>query len=70
MAPDDQPAVATAEPLVAGLTRSGLAALDAEMHALVDERKLAGVATLVARHGEVVHLDAYGKLDASAGRRR
>ncbi len=65
MSPDDQPAVATAEPLVAGLTRSGLAALDAEMHALVDERKLAGVATLVARHGEVVHLDAYGKQDAS-----
>jgi len=65
MTPDDQPAVAEGEALLAGLTKSGLAALDAEMHALVDERKLAGVATLVARHGEIVHLDAYGRQDIS-----
>jgi len=30
------------------------------MRALVDEGKLAGVTTLVARHGKVVYLDAYG----------
>ncbi|HLK24344.1 MAG TPA: serine hydrolase domain-containing protein [Caulobacteraceae bacterium] len=65
MTPDDQPAVTHAEALVAGFTRSGLAALDAQMHALVDEGKLAGVSTLVARHGEIVHQDVYGRQDVS-----
>lgn len=41
------------------------AALDAAMHGLVDEKKLAGVVTLVARKGKLRHLDAYGRLDAS-----
>lgn len=42
------------------------AALDAAMHDLVDQRKLAGVVTLVAQRGEVVHIDAYGKRDLEA----
>jgi CubicO group peptidase (beta-lactamase class C family) len=33
------------------------------MRALVDDSKLAGVTTLVARHGKVVYLDAYGVRD-------
>ena len=33
------------------------------MRALVDDAKLAGVTTLVARHGKVVYLDAYGVQD-------
>ena len=33
------------------------------MRALVDDGKLAGVTTLVARHGKVVHFDAYGVQD-------
>ena len=33
------------------------------MRALVDGGKLAGVTTLVARHGKVVYLDAYGVQD-------
>jgi Beta-lactamase. len=37
------------------------------MHALVDEQKLAGVTTLVARHGKVAHFDAYGKRDLTSG---
>ena len=41
------------------------AGLDAAMHRLVDEKKLAGVVTLVARKGKLRHIDAYGKLDAS-----
>jgi len=65
MTPDDQPAVAEAEALVGGLTPSGLAAMDAEMRALVDEGKLAGVSTLVARHGEILHQDVYGRQDVS-----
>ncbi len=50
----------------AGFTAAGVAALNAEMHALVDQQKLAGVVTLLARKGKVVNLDAYGKQDASA----
>lgn len=50
----------------AGFSASGVAALNAQMHALVDQQKLAGVVTLLARKGKVVNLDAYGKQDASA----
>ncbi|CAN5350362.1 serine hydrolase domain-containing protein [soil metagenome] len=42
------------------------AALDAAMHGLVDEKKLAGVVTLVARKGKLRHIDAYGRLDVSS----
>ncbi len=67
MTPDDQPLATTerAEALTQGFTASGLAALNAQMHALVDEQKLAGVVTLVSRHGQIVNLDAYGKQDLS-----
>ena len=50
----------------AGFTAAGVAALNAQMHALVDQQKLAGVVTLLARKGKVVNLDAYGKQDLSA----
>jgi CubicO group peptidase (beta-lactamase class C family) len=41
----------------------GLKALQRTMRALVDDAKLAGVTTLVARHGMVVYADAYGVQD-------
>ena len=41
------------------------AAVDAALHPLVDQHKLAGVVTLVAQKGKLRHLDAYGVLDAS-----
>jgi len=50
----------------AGFSAAGVAALNAEMHALVDQQKLAGVVTLLARKGKVVNFDAYGKQDISA----
>ncbi|WP_240606545.1 serine hydrolase domain-containing protein [Phenylobacterium kunshanense] len=50
----------------AGFTAAGIADLNAKMHALVDQQKLAGVVTLLARKGKVVNLDAYGRQDASA----
>jgi len=62
--PDDQAAVATRANLQ-GFTEAGLAAFNAEFHRLVDDKKLANVVTLVARHGEIVNLDAYGAMDAS-----
>lgn len=62
--PDDVAAVASARQ---GLSAAGLADFNRQFHALVDERELAGVVTLIARHGEVVNLDAYGALDVSTG---
>ena len=69
MSPDDQPAapaIDRADTVRAGFSSAGLAALNAQTHALVDAQQLAGVITLVARHGEVANLDAYGRLDVSA----
>ena len=54
-----------ATPQSLGFSPAGLKAMDDQFHALVDQQKLAGVVTLVARHGKVAHLDAYGKLNAS-----
>jgi CubicO group peptidase (beta-lactamase class C family) len=67
MTPDDQAALAptAADVALEGFLPAGLAALNQQMHALVDEQKLAGVVTLVARHGRIVNFDAYGKLDVS-----
>ncbi len=63
--PDDQAAVATHAANLRGFTAEGLAAFNAGFHQLVDDKKLANVVTLVARHGEIVNLDAYGVLDVS-----
>jgi len=55
-----------APPESVGFSAAGLNALQQTMRGLVDDAKLAGVTTLVARHGKVVHFDAYGvqNLDA------
>jgi CubicO group peptidase (beta-lactamase class C family) len=42
--------------------------LDSHFHRLVDEGKIAGVVTWVARRGQVVHQDAYGLADTAANR--
>jgi CubicO group peptidase (beta-lactamase class C family) len=62
--PDDHAGLA--EATVQGFSPAGLADFNAHFHGLVDERKLAQVVTLIARHGEIVNLDAHGVLDASA----
>ena len=62
--PDDQAAVATRTNLQ-GFTEAGLTDFNAAFHGIVDEKKLANVVTLIARHGEIVNLDAYGVMDAS-----
>jgi CubicO group peptidase (beta-lactamase class C family) len=59
--------VALAAPESVGFSSAGLAKLDEAMHALVDTQKLAGVTTLVARHGKVVRFGAYGKRDLDSG---
>ncbi|RPH55471.1 MAG: class A beta-lactamase-related serine hydrolase [Acidobacteria bacterium] len=52
-----------ASPESVGFSTDGLKAFQRAMRALVDESKLAGVTTLVARHGKVVHVEAYGVQD-------
>ena len=59
-------AVTLAPPESVGFSASGLKAFESAMHALVDERQLAGVTTLVARRGKVVQFDAYGYQDLDA----
>lgn len=57
----------TASPEAQGFSTAGLDALTAEFRGLVDQKKLAGVTTLVARHGKVVHFDTYGAANAATG---
>ena len=51
------------DPAAVGVSAERLERLDAAMQAMVDDSKLAGVATMLARHGKVVFTDAVGKLD-------
>ncbi|PMD45512.1 beta-lactamase/transpeptidase-like protein [Hyaloscypha variabilis F] len=49
-----------------GFSKEGLAQLTTQFHKLVDDGKLANIVILVARHGQVVHRDAYGLQNISA----
>jgi CubicO group peptidase (beta-lactamase class C family) len=63
------PALAqVAQPESVGFSKEGLKAFQQTFRALVDDGKLAGVTTLVARHGKVVHFDAYGLQDLESKR--
>ena len=55
--------VTLTSPESVGFSVDGLNALTRTMRGLVDDGKLAGVTTLVARHGRVVQFDAYGVRD-------
>jgi CubicO group peptidase (beta-lactamase class C family) len=57
------PALPTAAPESVGFIAGGLDKMDAGMQDIVDKKALAGVATLVARHGKVVQHKAYGFQD-------
>ncbi len=57
-----------ASPESVGFSTDGLKTLQRTMRALVDDARLAGVTTLVARHGKVVYLDAYGVRDLATGK--
>lgn len=50
----------------AGMDAQRLAAIRTRMQQYVDERKLAGIVTIVARHGKVVAIDAVGYQDAES----
>lgn len=56
-----------ANPESQGFSKAGIDALAAEMRGLVDNQQLAGVTTLLARHGKVVHYQTYGQADLNTG---
>ena len=55
--------IALASPERVGFSSDSLKELDAAMQGIVDKKQLAGVVTLVARHGKVVQHKAYGVQD-------
>jgi CubicO group peptidase (beta-lactamase class C family) len=59
--------IPTVAPEKEGFSTERLRRLDAKTHSYVDEGKTAGVITLIARHGHIVHFDVYGKADIEAG---
>jgi CubicO group peptidase (beta-lactamase class C family) len=60
-------AAATAKPESLGFSSERLDRLHAQMQQEVDQKQLAGVVTLLARHGKVGDLRAYGKKDLASG---
>ncbi len=58
----------SAKPEDVGLSSQRLSRMSQAIHAYVDAGRTPGVVTLIARHGKVVHVDAYGKADLPSGR--
>lgn len=50
-----------------GFSSERLKRLDAVMQRAVDEKEYAGVVTLLARHGKVIHFRSFGKQDLASG---
>jgi CubicO group peptidase (beta-lactamase class C family) len=57
----------TATPESVGLSMAALLKIDAYLEGLVDDGTLAGVVSLVARHGKTVHANVAGKKDLDSG---
>ena len=56
-----------AAPEQAGMSSERLERLEAAMQNIVDEGKLAGITTAIARNGKLVHLETYGHQDIENG---
>lgn len=57
----------TASPEDVGLSAEKLEAMKAHFQSYVDEHKLAGLTTLVSRHGKVAHFETYGVRTLESG---
>ena len=60
-------ALPATDPTAVGFSPDRLALLNTTMHRAVDSGQVAGVLTLLARHGKIVSFDAYGKNNIAAG---
>jgi CubicO group peptidase (beta-lactamase class C family) len=56
------------EPEAVGMSSDRLRRLDSVMQSFVDEGRLPGVLTMIARHGRVVHFETCGMRDIEAGK--
>jgi CubicO group peptidase (beta-lactamase class C family) len=54
-------------PAIAGFSAGRLARINSAMQRYLDRDQLAGMLTLVARHGQVVHMDRFGWANREAG---
>ena len=61
------PDLPTAKPEDVGMSSERLERIRPVMQRYVDDKKVPGVATLIARHGKVVYLDTVGCRDVEAG---
>ena len=63
----DLPAISqklpVAKPEEAGMSSSRLQRINSLMQHYVDEQKIAGIVSMVARHGKVVHFEQFGMMD-------
>ena len=59
--------LAPATPESVGMSAERLTRLHSAMQALVDDGRLAGITTMVARHGQIVDFRTYGYRDMEAG---
>ncbi len=61
------PSLAAAEPETVGMSSERLGRLHDAMQRLVDDGRLAGITTMIARRGRVVDVGTYGHRDLDAG---
>ncbi len=60
---NDDYGLPTAEPESLGMSTEKLGAIKANLQPLIDEHKVPGFVTVVARNGKVVHFEAFGSMD-------
>ncbi len=58
----------TSTPEKVGLSSERLNRMSKVMQSYVDQSKLAGLITMIARHGQVVHAECFGMMDIAAGK--
>jgi CubicO group peptidase (beta-lactamase class C family) len=58
----------TVKPEKVGFSSERLGRINAVMQRTVDEGKCAGILTMVARRGQIAHLDCFGMMDVEAGK--
>src|SRR5262249_49101655 len=61
--PDEKTGLPTAKPEEVGLSPERMPRVSAAVQRYIDEKKLAGAVTLIARRGRVVHFEVQGMMD-------
>jgi CubicO group peptidase (beta-lactamase class C family) len=67
-APQEEKPMEMTSPETVGLSSQRLHRIDALMQKYIDQQKLAGVMTVVARHGQIAHWECFGMMDVEANK--